>query len=128
MTTAFSADLPDDCPLPSARDCDCEVFFLVQDLPPREEQFLSQAERGRATLATGDAACRRHGLSVFPNVESCRHQLDLFPRLGPHIIRSELSAAHGKIASTPSQNNPAHMTWWRYIGIEPHKIFSVWEE
>lgn len=125
MPRTFSASLPADCPLPRAVDCNREVYFLVDQLPLNASQFLSQAERGRATGVSGEKVCTRHGLSVFPDKASCAHQVELFPRLGPHITCATLAEEHGKIADTPSGNNPAHMTWWPYADVERHGLFAV---
>lgn len=125
MLLNFSPDLPSGCPLPTSLDCGGSVFVLVPALPLEQTQFQSQAERGRAKNAVGDGVCTRHGLSVFPTYESCAHQLKLFPRLGPYIAKAVLSAQDGKIANTPSTVNPAHQTWWPYLEVTRHKLFSV---
>jgi hypothetical protein len=120
-------NLPSGCPLPSAVDCASSVFLIFPDEEISALHCLSQAERGRARNATGDAACTRHGLSVFPSVESCIHQRKLLPHLGRFIGSAWLGPDHGKIAETPSSTNPAHMTWWPYKNTPRHTLFHILE-
>ena len=102
--------------------------MLVTHTPLDASQFQSQAERGRAASATGEQACTRHGLSVFPDRESCVHQRTLFPRLGAHIASASLTAQHGKTANTGSNRNPSHQTWWPYLGVVRHELFEIMGE
>lgn len=123
----FSDDLPDGCPLPKAQDCAGKIYMLSPANPVRDQDCLSQAERGRAQKATGDQVCTRHGLSVFPDYQSCAHQQALFPALGEHIVSATLQAIHGKILDTPSNSNPKHMTWWPCKNVHRSKLFAVEE-
>lgn len=125
LIMTFPDALPVGCPLPSAQDCSCTVYMISPENPVREQDCLSQAERGRAKNATGDLACTRHGLSVFPTYESCEHQRSLFPRLGGYIASATLDNSHGKILETPSGSNPSHMTWWPYKSTNRSKLFTV---
>lgn len=120
-------NLPPDCPLPAAIDCNCDVFLVFPVKSIEQQHCLSQAERNRAKNVTGDAVCNRHGLSVFPTVESCVHQMKLLPHLGSYIGTAKLCPEHGKIAETASRINPAHMTWWPYKDTQRHAIFRIME-
>lgn len=120
---SFPSSLPLNCPLPSAIDCGQVVFMAFQSQPVTSEQCQTQAERNRAVNAVGDAACTRHGLSVFPTLVSCTHHVKLFPRLGPYVGKANLTSPHGKIAATGSAKNPAHMTWWPYEGVKRNSLF-----
>lgn len=120
----FPEDLPTGCPLPQATDCACEVFVISRNVPVGPNDLLSQAEKGRALDATGDAACTRHGLSVFPTRKSCLHQRMLLPHLGKHVVTATLDASHGKIADTPSNRNPEHQTWWFFKDIDRAQLFT----
>lgn len=120
-------DLPEDCPLSSATDCDGEVFMLFADFPCTDGDCLTQAERGRALAAQGDGICTRHGLSVFPSLEACAHQRTLIPWLGKKIGRAVLTADHGMVADTPTKN-PGHMTWWPYPEVQRHALFQHVDE
>jgi len=120
---SFPATFPPDCPLPDARDCDGTVYMLSLAAVLTAEQCRSQAERGRAVDAGGEYVCMRHGLSVFPKLESCRHQGQLFPRLGSKIMSAHLTAEHGKVRLT-SGKQPDHMTWWPYAKVARHELFS----
>ena len=121
----FSKDLPaKDCPLPTAIDCDNTVYKLFKSYPFENADCQTQAEMGKALNAVGDAACNRHGLSVFPTMSSCLHQLKLFPYLGPYVGEAKLEANHGKIATTSSNNNPEHMTWWSDVRVNRQELFN----
>jgi hypothetical protein len=120
----FSADIPSDCPLPSAVDCFQEVFKLFATFPFDAEECKTQAEMGKAKNVTGQAVCTRHGLSVFPTLEGCLHQMKLFPYLGEHVGVAQLLPQHGKIAATPSNNNPNHMTWWIDVSVQRQSLFK----
>jgi len=120
----FPDTLPADCPLSNAVDCQLMVYMAFKTNQPSASDCKSQAERGRAKDATGDDACKRHGISVFPTYESCKHQISLFPRLGPFIGEAELSPRDGKIAETDSAKNPRHMTWWPCKEVDRHELFS----
>jgi hypothetical protein len=125
MTQRFSKNLPVNCPLPHAMDCNAQVFVVVKQNPLGASDLRTQADKGRAIRATGDDACKRHGLSVFPDRKSCEHQKNLFPNLGTFIASAELKPEHGKILNTPSQSNPMHQTWWSYDDVDRHSLFAV---
>jgi hypothetical protein len=123
----FPANFPADCPLAHAADCNGAVFMAFKHLPISANQCLTQAERGRAANVQGADLCKRHGLSVFPSVDACKHQIELFPRIGTHVGHALLDPTHGLLAATPTQN-PGHMTWWVFEGVERHALFNVVEE
>lgn len=124
----FPSNWPFNCPLPSAVDCQHTVYMAFTSEPATADQCKSQAEKNRAITASGDAVCTRHGLSVFPSFDACRHQVNLLPHLGPYIGKADLTAPHGKIAETPSNRNPAHMTWWSYQGVDRPALFAHFVE
>jgi hypothetical protein len=99
--------------------------MLCKSVPFTAEDFRSQAERERALDATGEDACTRHGLSVFPTFKSCDHLRRALPRLGSHILRARLSPNHGVIAETPSRKNPQHQTWWPFEGTPRDALFAA---
>lgn len=100
------------------------VFMAFQSTPATAEQCKNQAEKNKALNAVGEGVCTRHGLSVFPSMDSCTHLVKLFPRLGPYVGKADLTQLHGKIAETGSSKNPAHMTWWPYEGVNRHSLFN----
>ncbi len=120
----FSKDLPDDCPLSRAMPCNLTIYMLCRSATLSGHDCLTQAERGRATNVSGEYICTRHGLSVFPSLESCIHQQKLFPHLGSHIAVASLTTEHGVIADTPSKN-PSHMTWWAYDEVKRVECFTI---
>ena len=125
ISYSFSPDLPANCPITSAEESDCTVYVVVPANHLEASHFWTQAERGRAVNAQGQAACTRHGLSVFPNALSCAHQRRLFPGLGAYIACAQLKPPHGMIASSPSGSNPEHQTWWPYEHVIRHEVFAI---
>jgi hypothetical protein len=120
----FPPHLPADCPLPSAVECDATVFMLSRQVPLAPDDCLSQAERGRANHVQGAGACTRHGLSVFKNLADCLHLRSVFPQLGPHVVQATLRRDHGVLAETPSKTSNGHCTWWPFVEVERHALFS----
>ena len=114
-----------DCPLPTANPCNGVVYLVSKTNPVDAEACKSQAERGRAKNATGDKACMRFGLSVYPSFSTCEHHREAFPGLGSHIAAARLDASHGVQAPTPSKNSPAHCTWWPGRHVTRHALFTV---
>jgi hypothetical protein len=115
----------ENCPLSTAEQCDGALYLVSQTDPVDVQACKSQAERGRAQNATGDKACMRFGLSVFPNFASCEHHRETFPGLGNHIAVAHLNASHGVQAATPSNRSPEHCTWWPGKHVIRHTLFSV---
>ncbi|MFJ4288771.1 hypothetical protein ACIP1U_03120 [Cupriavidus sp. NPDC089707] len=122
---SFAAELPEDCPFPRAKECDGEVFMLVKQEPITSDQVRSQAERGRARNAMGEAACMRHGLSVFRTFSECDHARRVLSarNIGDLIAVATLNADHGVIAPTPSL--PGHLTWWPFVETQRETLFRV---
>lgn len=115
----------DNCPLPRSTPCNGPLYIVSKSNPVDAESCKSQAERGRAQNATGEKACMRFGLSVFPSFSSCEHHREIFPALGMHIAVAQLDDSHGVQAATPSNSSPAHCTWWPGIHVLRHELFSV---
>ena len=72
-------DWPEGCPPDDAADADAIVYYVVKEDPCIPDDFLSQAERGRAMC--GDSCCRG-GLSVWTSEVDARHLAEVHPRLG----------------------------------------------
>ena len=120
----FPSHLPDGCPLPEATSCDSTVFMISTLLPVSANCCLSQAERGKALTAKGRAVCTRHGLSVFKDLQACLHHRKLYPYLGDSIVQATLGAQHGRLAETPSNSAPLHCTWWPFVAVARHSLFT----
>ncbi|WP_139826441.1 hypothetical protein [Derxia lacustris] len=121
----FLNGLPNGCP-PESDLAGVSAYMIFRDSVVSTHDCLSQAEKGRAINAVGPAACNRHGLSIFPDVESCLHQQKLLPHLGRYIGVAYLNAEkHGRIVPTPSRKSPAHITWWPYQDVQRHSLFAV---
>lgn len=125
---SFPDTLPQNCPLDSAVKCEHTVFMAFNKITITSAQCKTQAEKGRALNTSGEGECTRHGLSVFPSVESCQHQINLFPRLGPHIGKAELNDSCGVIAHTGHKRSPKHMTWWSYDHVDRALLFTLVDE
>ena len=123
-TMPFPATFPPDCPLAGAVDCDLTVYLVAKAVPLPASACKTQAEKGGAPNATGDAVCMRHGLSVFPSMSECNHTREILPHLGRLIAKAILTPNHGKIRATGTRT-PGHMTWWPYENIARHTLFEL---
>lgn len=121
--TSFHPDIPVGCPLPSSTPCNCTVFRGCEKSPPHASDFKTFHELGRFKNATGDKACMRFGVSVFPTKQACEHMLELFPDNGSYVSSGALQPSHGRVADTPTGNFPLHQTWWPYEGLQRETLF-----
>lgn len=122
--TTFHAEMPANCPLPTAAPCDCVVYRGCASSALQESDFKTHAELGLAKTAKGDQACTRFGLSVFPSKAHCEHMLEVFPQNGNYVAEGKLATNHGQIADTPSKRFPAHKTWWPFEGVQRTSMFA----
>lgn len=120
----FPANWPKNCPPSDAVDADGDVFRIVKDEPPTDEDFASHWETGKLPKAP---PCLRCGLSVFRDVRDAVHQRQLIPKLGCWIAQATLKYHHGKTKLTEGVQ-PTHTTWWAYEKVNRASLFSVVRE
>jgi hypothetical protein len=121
---AFPADWPQPCPPEDAVPANQVVYRAVGSDPPTAEDFLSYREEGKS-VRNPQMACLACGISVLPRREDAEHHLKLFPARGPYIAEGVLTPDHGKTKRTPSLQQPAHITWWCYEGVNRSEAFHV---
>lgn len=122
--TSFHPNIPASCPLPDAVPCECVVFRGCESSPPKDTDFKTFYELGRAKSAIGRGACLRFGVSVFPDKQACEHMLSVFPANGNYVAVGTLTPVHGMVADTPSNQFPLHRTWWPYEGVQRETLFA----
>ena len=119
----FPVYFPLGCPPKDAVAKELDVYRLCKSDKITPEDFLSfyqTAPRKYAKLINA------YGLSVYPSIEDCYSAM----RKAPHLRKKYSAVAHGitytftgKVLDTPSKNNPNHITWWLYEGVQPHTYF-----
>lgn len=118
----FPDSWPANCPPHDAEDADGEVYRIVKNDPPHNDDYVTALE---ADKLRNRPACLRCGLSVFRAYEDAVHQQRLFPKLGDMIAKGVLNTGCGKTKQT---GNPTHTTWWPYDGVGRARLFSVVRE
>jgi len=119
----FPAELPQDCPLVGANPCEIVVYLACDDLTDTDRGFKTAADRDVYKTVDAERACMRHGLSVFTDIESCKHMQDAIPYLGKRIATRHLDSGRGVIRATEGRF-PDHHTWWPFEGIRRSEGFS----
>lgn len=124
----FPAFFPKGCPPANAKGERIVLFRLCKTVNPAPEDFLSFYQIDPERYAGNIQA---YGLSTYPSAETCKSAKRKSPRLRKEckgIACGQVEADHGKILRTPSNANPAHITWWVYEEIEPHTFFQKYHE
>src|SRR5665213_192812 len=93
----FPATWPIDCPPADAVDADGEVFRIVNDDPPTEDDFLTSFETDSFPRRP---ACLRCGLSVHRILADAIHTRTKYPKLGSRIAPGMLTDVSGKTKPT----------------------------
>ena len=112
------------CPPDDAEPTSGQYFRVGRNNPPAQDDFMSQAELGRAL---GGDQCLRLGLSTLRDLADAYHLVRLNSRLGAVIYKGELNTSHGKSKLTSSRKSPSHTTWWAYPDVDRIAPFSVVE-
>lgn len=110
------------CPPTDAEYCQGTYFRVAKHNPPVNEDFLSQAELGRARSAN---ECMRVGLSLLRKKTDAEHLIQLLPQLGKVILQAELTECHGKSKHTSSRQSPSHTTWWPFESLDRKMLFTA---
>lgn len=109
---SFRDQLPDGCPPNEAEEItwEREVFRLVRNDPPDEQDFLSQRQEQPDRAFRGVTECQTCGLSVFAVKDDAVAKALKLPNLkGRKVCRVKLSHGAGHIQQT---FQPSHHTWW----------------
>lgn len=127
IQTEWPEDFPDSCPPQSAVKSAGNVFRLVAQAPPAENDFRSvyRLRPSRFDAATDETLCRAMGLSTFDqqaDAELVRRTLGPFKN---HKIAVGTIDDSGLMLSTPSQASASHRTWWAASGDSAWKTFRV---
>ena len=107
----YREQLPDGCPpddsdIISSRQ---EVFRLVRNTPPTEDDFTSQRAEYPTRNFHGVSECQARGLSVHTKLDDSLITLKLPSMRGRSICRVSLDIGSGAIMKT---GRGSHHTWW----------------
>lgn len=125
-TTAlkFPDYFPPECPPEEAEEREIEVYRLCRKNKVMASDFESFYQKRPEKF---QGMIESYGLSVFPSKKDCEKAQQKSPNLRrfrgcSHGITYKYT---GKILNTPNHNNPSHITWWLYEGVEPHTYFQL---
>jgi len=121
---SFAPSIPASCPPTSALPCNVDVYLACVEVNDADDGFRTAHERGVYVNVQGEAACQRHGLSVFLDEKSCRHLIRVQPR-GRRVASGKLGNDRGVILDTPTNRHPNHHTWWPFHEIVRSAGFSI---
>ncbi|MFF4594962.1 hypothetical protein [Amycolatopsis sp. NPDC001319] len=80
---------------------------------------------GRVRSRFWDDDCKAAGLSLYRELEESKKQRQAVGPLRKKLIARGKIAGSGLSKHTPSERTPSHHTWWRPVGDEAWKTFSV---
>lgn len=113
---------PKECPPKTASPTNGNVFRLLNSSSPKEKDFKSYFELGKA-----EKACKSCGLSVYTDFGDILKKVKRIPAFRKKKIASGLLTPDmGSMKHTPFQND-SHHTWWLSRGAQPWLIFQVVE-
>jgi hypothetical protein len=124
MTFSWPAYFSDDCPPQDSQPASGEVYRLVKNDPPKEDDFLTHKELF-PEKDFGDQECQACGVSVSRDADDIPVLKRRVPGLRERMLaRGILDSSLGKIKSTPGPVR-SHHTWWVPVGVQRHACFSV---
>ena len=108
---SYREQLPEACPPDEAEEIRTrvEVFRLVRNAPPSDEDFRSQREEKPDRVFHRVTECQARGLSVHTDRGDSERALKLPNLRGRLICRLQLDAGAGRMQQTGA---PSHHTWW----------------
>jgi hypothetical protein len=116
-------DFPKQCPPSDARQDTLEVFRLVSNIPPTEDDFRPNIREFPHQPFRDDVLCYAHGVSVYKKYEDVLNTREnkRNKRLrDKKIAVGTITPKDGVIKETFA---PSHVTWWLQTD-EPHKTFK----
>jgi len=117
---------PDVCPPGNAEPTNGEVYRLIDEGGPTDEDFVCH-KLLYPHKNWKEKECQACGLSVHPSPEGC----DRLKRRIPALRRKRTAVAnlqpkHGLLLHTPSSADKAHHTWWVPASLQaPYTLFSA---
>lgn len=124
-----STSISQDCPPSSASACAGLVYRLVQNNPPKENDFRTYFELYPTRVWRPNELCPAKGLSVRTSFEAARDELRRFKaRIKGatwSVAAATLDSKAGSIAQTFT--DPKHYTWWPKQNFDFLAAFKVQE-
>ena len=132
----FSTELPPNCPPSSCVPASGKVFRIVENDPPKRDDFRSMRELNPNKPYTNE--CMACGLSVYRDKSDVYKMIRRIPGFQKrvqkrvqkrmHMIASgTLNETLGVIVHTPNGNEDSHHTWWMYFECSAWEVFAVIE-
>lgn len=117
---------PDTCPPSNAEAASGQVYRLVDEGGPADEDFVCH-KLIYPYKDWEDKECQACGLSVHPSLESSDRLKRRIPALrNKRAAVASLQAKHGLLMRTPSSADKAHHTWWVPASLQsPCALFSA---
>jgi len=86
--------------------------------------FAASADRRKQNMAKSNP-CMGSGLSVWRSAGDALHAQELFDYAARwFIFKGDVVESDGKLAPTPTRDQPAHHTFWAYEGVDLRAKFS----
>jgi uncharacterized surface anchored protein len=120
----FDNGIPDQCPPAEAVDATGEVFRAVPDESLQPDHFVSWIKAKKKSAKPKD--CRHWGLSVWTSLEAVQHARKVNSHMcDQYIAKGALKAGDGRLAPTPTANQPMHHTLWCDINAPISTRFKI---
>lgn len=120
-------DFPESCPPSSAIPATGKFYRLVRDENPSESDFDSnyREKPRRFDGWANKRLCLAMGTSVCRTMEDIEYTRQSIGALKNRRIAVGAINGSGVMMATPARDKPSHHTWWRPIGDDQWKEFSV---
>ncbi len=124
----YPPHFPHGCPPEDSEPALGDVYRLVENNPPIQQDFLSYQE-SNPDKDYGNLKCHSVGLSVYRDINDIHRLQRRVPAKKEQLIsKGALSPEMGKIKSTIfNPNEKSHITWWVPTGIFPWMHFTIVE-
>lgn len=120
-------EFPDTCPPMTGVPSQGRFYRLVFGEELSERDFLSNYKEKPRRFDGWDGAllCQAMGTSLCASQEDIEYTRDSVGPLRSRLIAHGAIDGSGVMAATPAKGKPSHHTWWRPLGEDKWKDFSV---
>lgn len=120
LTLEYSG-CPDDCPPSSAHKGPKELFRLVVNTPPAQDDFLTCLEQKKNESAD---PCLRCSISTYSSKEHAERLKKDIPFFKRHMIAGGIVPIHGGVMKRTTSRS-GHWSWWPANGYQRHATFAI---
>lgn len=121
----FPEYFPKGCPPVNADIMNINVFRYIEGDVPKPDDFLSYYQLGKKV---SKAKIQQFGLSVHSSEEFSMHYRKVngfIKKKYKGIAMGYACINKGVAEDTSNKNNPGHLTWYLFAGIEPSSEFET---